>query len=145
MSARSLKPGFGWIEDVEIDFTPRCDDGSLPADSALKKWHSWLMDATQRAYKPMQYNHETGAVLAAQGFVDIREEVIKIPINPWEKDPHQKDVGRWYNLGFTQGLEACSMAPFTRMFGWAREDVIRLTNDVAKEVCSRKIHVYHQV
>lgn len=130
---------------MEIDYTPRCDDGSLPPNSALRKWHDWLMDATERACKPMAYNTETGAVLAAQGFVDIREEVIKIPINPWEKDPHQKDVGRWYNLGMTQGLEACSMGPFTRIFGWNREDVTRLTDDVRKEICSRKIHVYHQV
>lgn len=101
------------------------------------------MEATQQAYKPMQYNHETRAVLVAQGFVDIKEEVIKVPLNPWEKDLHQKDVGRWYNLGMTQGLEACTLGPFTRMFGWSKEDVLRLTNDVKKEICSRKYHVYH--
>lgn len=142
---RSLKPVFGWIEDVEIDFYPRCDDGSLPPNSALQKWHDWLMDATERACKPLRYNHETRAMLAAQGFVDIRDEVIKIPLNPWERDSHQKDIGRWYNLGMTEGMEAASLGPFTRIFNWSRDDVIRLITDVKKEICDRRIHVYHQM
>lgn len=103
------------------------------------------MQATEQACKPLQYNHDTRAVLAAQGFVDIKEEVIKVPLNPWEKDSHQKDIGRWYNLGMTQGLEACSLGPFTRMFRWTKEDVTRLIAEVHKEICSRKIHAYHLV
>lgn len=101
------------------------------------------MEATERACKPLRYNEETRAMLAAQGFVDIREQIIKIPLNPWEGNSHQKDVGRWYNLGMTQGLEAVSLGPLTRMFGWTMEDVVRLTNDVKKEICSRKIHAFH--
>lgn len=84
-------------------------------------------------------------MLAAQGFVDIRDEVIKIPLNPWERDSHQKDIGRWYNLGMTEGMEAVSLGPFTRIFNWSRDDVIRLITDVKKEICDRRIHVYHQM
>jgi len=88
---KHLKPGYGWLEHVEIDMQPRCDDGTLPHDSALLLWHGYLMDAMKRADRPMDYNHNTGHLLRQQGFIDVHEEVIPIPFNPWPKDPHQKD------------------------------------------------------
>ncbi|KAH6711824.1 methyltransferase LaeA [Leptodontidium sp. MPI-SDFR-AT-0119] len=139
---RHLKPQYGWIEHVEIDMEPRCDDGTLPADSSIIQWTRALFDATARAYRPLAYNRETGAMLHAQGFVDIKEEIIKVPLNPWESDPHLKDIGRWYNLGLTQGLEALTIAPLTRMSQWTKEDVDRLIANVKREVCSKKIHAY---
>ncbi|KAH7389151.1 methyltransferase LaeA [Cadophora sp. MPI-SDFR-AT-0126] len=139
---RHLKPNYGWLEHVEIDMEPRCDDGTLPANSSLVQWSRLILDATERAYRPLAYNHETGPMLQRAGFVDIKEEVIKIPLNPWESDPHQKDIGRWYNLGLTQGLEALTTAPLTRMSQWSKADVDRLIADVKREVCSKKFHVY---
>jgi hypothetical protein len=104
-SSRHLKPGFGWLEHVEIDIVPRCDDNTLPANSALVSWANLLLDATARAYRPIAYNTETRAMLERTGFVEIQEQIIKVPLNPWPSDPHLKDIGRWYNLGLTQGLD----------------------------------------
>ncbi|RDW72979.1 S-adenosyl-L-methionine-dependent methyltransferase-18 [Coleophoma cylindrospora] len=139
---RHLKPGYGWMEHVEIDLMPRCDDGSLPSNSALMDWGRYLLDATNRAYKPLAYNTETRADLERQGFVEIQEQVIKVPLNPWPTDPHLKDIGRWYNLGLVQGLEAVSLGPLTRVFGWKKEDVDRLVAEAKKELCSRRYHTY---
>ncbi|KAJ5037185.1 uncharacterized protein L3040_007365 [Drepanopeziza brunnea f. sp. 'multigermtubi'] len=139
---RHLKPGFGWLEHVEIDMAPRCDDHTAPPNSKLVEWTAALMDATARAYRPLTYNHDTGNLLERQGFVDIQEEVIKIPLNPWEKDPHAKDIGRWYNLGLTQGLQALSLGPMTRMLGWTPAQVEALTAEVKREVCAKKHHFY---
>ncbi|CZT00557.1 related to methyltransferase [Rhynchosporium agropyri] len=139
---RHLKPQFGWLEHVEIDMEPRCDDGTLPADSSIIQWTKLLFDATAQAYRPLQYNHRTGAMLQEIGFVDINEQIIKVPLNPWENDPQLKDIGRWYNLGLTQGLDALTTAPLTRMFGWSKVDVDRLVANVKREICSKKLHVY---
>ena len=81
-------------------------------------------------------------MLEGAGFVEIQEQVIQVPMNPWPADPHLKDIGRWYNLGFTEGLEAMTLAPLTRMSGWRKADVDRLVADVKKEVCNRKFHAY---
>lgn len=139
---RHLKPGFGWLEHVEIDMEPRCDDHTAPPNSKFVEWSAALLDATARAYRPLAYNRETGAMLQRQGFVDIQERVIKVPLNPWEKDPHAKDIGRWYNLGLTQGLQALSLGPFTRMLGWEPAQVEALTAEVKREVCAKKFHFY---
>lgn len=139
---RHLKPGSGWMEHVEIDMEPRCDDGTLPPNGALVEWYRYLMDAMRRVNRPMTYNPDTRGMLERTGFTEISEQVIKIPFNPWPSDPHQKDIGRWYNLGLNQGLSALSMAPFTRTFRWSEQDVERVVAGVKKEMCSRKIHVY---
>src|SRR4051794_16672999 len=35
MHCRHLKPGYGYVEQVELDLKPRCDDTTLAPDSAL--------------------------------------------------------------------------------------------------------------
>jgi len=121
---------------------PRCDDGTLPPNSSLINWARFLLDATDRAYRPLAYNVETRAMLERQGFVEIQEQVIKVPLNPWPADPFLKDVGRWYNLGLTQGLEALTLGPLTRMSSWKQADVDRLIADAKREICSKKYHAY---
>ena len=81
-------------------------------------------------------------MLERTGFVEIQEQIIKVPLNPWPADPHLKDIGRWYNLGLTQGLEALTLAPMIRMTHWNRGDVDRLVSEVKREVCSKRFHAY---
>jgi len=130
------------MEQVELDFSPRCDDGTLPANAALYHWARNLTEATERAYKPLAYNTNTRQMLEGQGFVDISEQIVRVPLNPWPTDPHQKDIGRWYNLGLVQGLEALSLGPLTRISSWKKEHVDRLVSDAKKEICAKKYHVY---
>ncbi|KAI9730150.1 MAG: hypothetical protein M1818_008244 [Claussenomyces sp. TS43310] len=139
---RHLKPGYGWMEQVELDLQPRCDDGTVLPDSKLVQWARYLADASERAYKPLLPNPNTRQMLQALQFVDIAEQVIRVPFNPWPADPHQKDIGRWFNLGLVQGLEAFSLGPLTRVFGWKKSDVDRLVADAKVEICSKKYHVY---
>lgn len=143
---RHLKPTYGYIEHVEIDMYPRCDDDSLPRNAVMLQWADYLMSATEGAGKPIAYNTHTRQHLQQAGFVEISEQVIRVPFNPWPSDLHQKDIGRWYNLGLCQGLEALTMGPLTRMLpGWNRERVQKLVTDVAREVCTRKYHVYGEM
>lgn len=146
IKARHLKPGTGWIEHVEIDMEPRCDDYTLPPDSMLTKWYQWLADATHRVSRPIAYEHRTRQLLQAAGFIDIQETVIRVPYNSWPNDPHQKDIGRWYNLGITEGLDALSFAPLTRVYQWDLNAHVRpLLEQVRREICNRKIHAYNNM
>jgi hypothetical protein len=141
-----LKPGTGWIEHVEIDMEPRCDDNTLPAESNLNKWYGWLSDATHRVARPIAYEHRTRQLLQQAGFIDIQETVIRVPYNSWPNDPHQKDIGRWYNLGITEGLEALTAAPLTRVYRWdLNENVRPVLEAVRREICNRKIHAYNNM
>ncbi|KAF2853512.1 methyltransferase LaeA [Plenodomus tracheiphilus IPT5] len=141
-----LKPGTGYVEHVEIDMEPRCDDGTLPADSMLKRWYGWLADATHRVARPIAYEHRTRQLLQQAGFIDIQETVIRVPYNSWPNDPHQKDIGRWYNLGITEGLDALTFAPLTRVYQWDLNTVVRpILDSVRREICNRKFHAYNNI
>lgn len=141
-----LKPGYGWIEQVEIDLEPRCDDGTLPANSPLTQWYGYLQDATQRVSRPIAYQHNTRQMLQAAGFIDIQETIIRAPYNSWPADPHQKDIGRWYNLGITEGLEALSLAPLTRVYQWDAERHVKpMLESVKRQIISKKIHAYNNI
>jgi hypothetical protein len=81
-------------------------------------------------------------MLEQQGFVEIQEQVIKVPFNPWPTDPHMRDIGRWYNLGLSRGVEALTLGPLTRMSGWKKSDVDRLVAEVKRDACVRGYHAY---
>lgn len=120
----------------------RSDDGSLPRNTALLDWLHHLVNATQEACKPMAYNTKTRAMLQYAGFIEVAEQVIRIPFNPWPSDTHEKSIGRWFNLGLCQGLEALTLGPLTRIRGWNREGVDKLVAGVKREICTKKYHVY---
>lgn len=125
---------------------PQCDNHTLAPDSALVKWYNYLADATARVSKPIAYQHNTRQMLQAAGFIDIQETIIRAPYNSWPADPHQKDIGRWYNLGITEGLEAMSMAPFTRVNRWdVARDIKPLCAAVKAQICNKKIHAYNNM
>jgi hypothetical protein len=138
-----LKPGIGHLEQVEIDLEPRCDDGPVP--TRLKEWYEWLADSTYRGGKPLQYPSTAPDILRQQGFVDIKETVIRLPVNPWPADLHGRAMGRWYNLGLCEGLEAISLGPLTRVYGWPAEDVRRLVGEVKGLICDKRNHVYNNL
>jgi hypothetical protein len=141
-----LKPGTGWIEQIEIDMEPKCEDGTLQSDSVIKQWYDYLVDATSRNHRSVAYRHDTKDLLRNAGFIDIEEQIIRAPLNGWPNDPHQKQIGKWYHLGLSEGLEALSLAPFTRLFDWdAEQHVQPLLKEVAKEISKSKIHAYNNM
>jgi hypothetical protein len=87
-------------------------------------------------------SRETMSQLASAGFVDISEQVIRVPFNGWPVDEAEREVGQWFNLGFTMGLEALSLAPLARMRNRTKEEIVDLANKVKMEICTRRVHAY---
>jgi hypothetical protein len=85
-------------------------------------------------------------MLQTAGFIDIQETIVRAPLNGWPSDPHQKTIGRWYNLGLTDGLDALSLAPFTRVNRWNADEHVRpLVKEVKKEIAKSKVHAYNNM
>lgn len=136
----------GFIEQVEIDLQPRCDDGTLPEQSYLVQWYQYLADATNRSNRPIAYQHNTRQMLQQAGFIDIQETMIRAPYTTWPSDPHQKEISKWYNMGISDGLEALSLAAFTRLNHWStQEHIYPLIEQVRREISTRKYHAYNNM
>lgn len=97
----------------------------------------------ERAGRPIDLDrHRIEQQMTRAGLLDFHEEVIEVPINGWPEDAHTREIGRWFNLGLTQGLDALTLGPFTRVLGYAPEQARDLISHVKEEIRSRKIRAY---
>ncbi|KAK3310224.1 S-adenosyl-L-methionine-dependent methyltransferase [Chaetomium strumarium] len=133
----------GYFEQVEIDWNPRSDDGTLRRDAYVVQWASELLEAMDSTGRPLRMDSNlTKQRLADAGFVDIGEEVIQMPLNGWPADPHTREVGRWFNLGMRQACQPLSLAPLCRVHGRTPAEILGLAEKVRTEVFSNNLHAY---
>jgi len=130
---------------VEIDLRPRCDDGTVPDDCILHQWYNTLEEATKRIGKSILLPPNMKETLQIMGFVDIREEVIKLPLNQWSSDPEAQAMALWYNPCFTDCLEPLSLKPFTRSFQWVPDQVSPYLEEVKKASRDTSLHAYNNM
>ena len=137
-----LHPG-GWFEHLEIDFEPRCDNGSLNG-MALPYWYQQLKKATEKLGHPLAHSFQgTVAELHKAGFAEISHYCIRLPLNPWPLGVQSRHIGCWYNLAMTQSIETLSLAPFSRAFGWPLSTIQCLAADVKSEILQTRVHSYN--
>lgn len=137
----NLKPG-GYIELQEGDLFPLSDDGTLAEDHALYRWCRLLLEASERFGRPYMEVPKLREVLKEVGFADVSMRLEKWPSNSWPRDVKYKELGMWNGENMTIGLEAFSMAPFTRAHGWTKEEVEDFLVDVRNDIWDRSIHAY---
>jgi hypothetical protein len=84
-------------------------------------------------------------LMEEQGFVDVREEKFIWPIGAWPRDPHLKDLGRWGERNWSEGIEGWVMALYTRLLGWTYAEVQAFVRDLRNVIKNRGNHFYHEV
>lgn len=94
----ALKPG-GWFESVDTTvkyFTDGPNGRPLPdnPESALFQWCKLGSEAVEKVGRPFAINDDLAGWLKEAGFVNVTEEVYKVPCGLWAK---KKEIGR-YNL-----------------------------------------------
>ncbi|KXH46149.1 hypothetical protein CSIM01_11053 [Colletotrichum simmondsii] len=145
----NLTPG-GYLELQEVDVGPSCDDGTLdPTTSALARYCALLHDASVMLGRPYQEIPKLADLMRGPevGFVDVEVRVFKWPTNGWpaadtEEGRKLKELGVWSGENIVAGLQGFAMAPFTRAFGWSKEDVDAFLVGVRNEMRDESIHAY---
>ncbi|CAP61830.1 uncharacterized protein PODANS_5_2670 [Podospora anserina S mat+] len=131
-----------YTEVHDIDFFIRCDDGTLPPDSPLAKWHELMHDAANKAGFPLDAINRVPDMMAEAGYVDIVARQVKWPINTWPRDPKHKELGKWAHENFSWGCESMSLALFTRVLRWSADEVRIFMASVRKDLRDRRLHAY---
>ncbi|KAJ9137108.1 S-adenosyl-L-methionine-dependent methyltransferase [Pleurostoma richardsiae] len=132
----------GYLEVHDIDFVIRCDDETLPPDSALALWHDYMHSAAATAGFPLDAISHVPEMMRAAGFTDVTAKPIKWPINTWPRDPRHKELGHWAMENFSWGCESMSLALFTRALGWSADEVRVFMARVRQDLRNRKMHAY---
>ncbi|GKT86919.1 methyltransferase domain-containing protein [Colletotrichum tofieldiae] len=85
-------------------------------------------------------------MLGDAGFEDVQEKREKWPISPWlERDPKPRELGIWSRAGTMDGVEAMSLALFTRVLGWSQAETLVFCAGVREELRKQKVHAYFNV
>ena len=76
-------------------------------------------------------------------FDNVKSTERLAPMSPWPKDKRLKEIGRVMMVQYLEmGLEAYTLALFTRYGGWEEEPLKHLIAKVKEEATSRKFHLY---
>ncbi|KAI9803870.1 MAG: hypothetical protein M1825_001750 [Sarcosagium campestre] len=140
---RYTKPG-GWMECQEIYTSLFCDDGTMPEDWAFLDWTKTQDAAFMKLGRPLRTANKIKRWMQEAGFVDVHEEVFRVPINSWPREQRLKDIGKFNLLSLLDGLQAFTVAAFSRAFGWTKDEIEVYLVNVRNSMKDRNVHSYHK-
>ncbi|KAF4812960.1 putative methyltransferase tdiE [Colletotrichum siamense] len=140
----NLVPG-GYVELQEGEIHLKSDDDTLPADSDLAKYADLIQEAAEKAGRKWQDIRDVKAMMIEIGFVDVELYCYKWPINDWPKEEYYKVLGTYNCENTSNACEAMSMALFTRVLGWSRDEVNVFLINVRKDLRNRAYHAYFPI
>lgn len=133
------------MESQEFYPSIYCDDGTMPADWPMLKWAKLHDEAAMNMGRPLRIANKMKRWYQEQGFVNVREEVYKIPINSWPKDPQFKLIGKFHERNLLDGLQGLSLAFFHRGLGWTKDEIEVYLVNVRKALQDRSVHAYQKM
>lgn len=90
---------------LDICFPMASDDDTIPKDSALHKWYTLALEASQKLGRFIGSAALYKTQLEEAGFVDVVQTIYKWPMNRWPKDKRYKELGMLCFLHPFQSLE----------------------------------------
>lgn len=136
----NIKPG-GWAEFIDLDLTWTSPDGSLRAEHAGKKFNNVFIKTCQDTGIEACPGLYLEGWMKDAGFQNIHTERFVLPVGTWPKDKTLKEVGAWNFLQINEGLEAFTLALFTREAGYSVDEVKVICANIRKEIKDPKMHV----
>ncbi|KAK0249372.1 hypothetical protein LTR01_002767 [Friedmanniomyces endolithicus] len=149
---RYLKPCTGRIELVLLDWTPRAHSHAADFPRSARRMRDWYDDlctATSHLGFPVAYRADTGALLESAGFVDVCEEVVRIPLCKDLATPHEQEIAMCFRAGMSdsaaQAYQGMAMQPFTQVLGYTPERVFEVCELVARIPWHGEVRLYHDL
>ena len=97
-----------------MSVVPTSDDGSITEDSILDWWGKITIQAGDVMGKDFRIHKQIKDYLDVAGFEDVVELSYKAPIGSWGESPRLKEIGRWNQVHWQEGIEGWSLALLTK-------------------------------
>ncbi|KAF8429589.1 S-adenosyl-L-methionine-dependent methyltransferase [Tirmania nivea] len=133
----NLRPG-GWIELQEYSTQVRHPDPNVSPrsnGSIIAKWEALFNEASMKSGRPpgIVVTENIQRELLKAGFVDVRQEVLMLPLGAWHPRREMKELGSYGLLNMLDGVEGFTLRLFTKYLGWSEHQCTRLIEDVRNE------------
>ena len=135
-----LKPG-GTLEIAEGRANQWYAHDTVKEDSFTYKWlMEWRKLSVQLQFDVFP---KLKGMVEQLPFENIQVTEKLTPMTPWPKDKRLKEIGRVMMVQFLEmGLEAYTLALFTRFGGWNELELKALIAQVKEEYKTQKMHLY---
>ncbi|KAI8648171.1 hypothetical protein NCS57_01484900 [Fusarium keratoplasticum] len=138
---RHLTPG-GYIEFQAANPRWMSDDGTADKAENAQNWLKILLEGSVKFGKPLEIAVDWKEKMEKAGFVDVQQEVRKMPIGAWPKDPKLKEMGRYQGIQQIQAVESYTPRLFSTVLGWTEEEIQVYVAKVRKDLKDPSIHLY---
>ncbi|KAF4460595.1 demethylmenaquinone methyltransferase [Fusarium albosuccineum] len=136
-----LAPG-GYVEFQATYARFLSDDDTAKEATNAQFWLKTLIDGLAQFGKPLDCAIGWKDKLEAAGCVDVQQEIRKVPVGSWPKDPKLKELSRFQGIQQMKAVESYTPAVFGRILGWSNEGTQVLIAKVRKELTNPKVHLY---
>jgi SAM-dependent methyltransferase len=140
-SFRALKPG-GYFELSGSLPVISSDDGTHIPNSAFEEMAQVYFDMGDRIGASGKAPLSWKTQLEEAGFENVVEKVLKIPTNPWPKDPRMKKIGAFELSHFRDGISNVFARGYTQILGGDPLYFEILMARAKAEVSNRRMHTY---
>ncbi|PGH17407.1 hypothetical protein AJ80_04863 [Polytolypa hystricis UAMH7299] len=137
----SLKPG-GWVEIQEVEGWVQSEDGTENRAPTVMEWQERINEASDKFGKRYNIAAEQKQRMIDAGFVDVKDDVFKVPIFPWPKNHRLKIIGKYYHEQLVDGIEAYSAELFSRVFSMTEVELQVWVAKVVDELTNSGAHLY---
>ncbi|KAI8284289.1 Secondary metabolism regulator LAE1 [Colletotrichum sp. SAR 10_98] len=141
----NLNPG-GWAEFQDMSVEYYSDDGSYKPEHFTYKWNQTFVQTLKAIGRdPAPGPQLEGWVRGHGGFNNVAHQKFKVPIGPWAKKRHYKDIGLLNLAQVLEGLEGFSLKLFCGVLGKSNEEVQSLLAGVRNELKTNAFHALFDI
>ncbi|TKA41623.1 hypothetical protein B0A54_06511 [Friedmanniomyces endolithicus] len=119
------------------------------ATRRMRDWYDDLKTATTHLGFPIAYRQDTGALLHSAGFVDVCEEIVRIPLCKDTGSKYDEEIAMCFRGGMSdpagQAYQGMAMQPFTQVLGYTPERVFEACELVARIPYYGEVRLYHDL
>ncbi|CAI7633980.1 unnamed protein product [Penicillium palitans] len=137
----NLNPN-GWFEIASFDVNTYSDDGTHLGATNLLLSIKHMHESSRMFGKDMTSSSSWKDRMKKAGFVNVKEDVFKLPQSPWPKDPKLKELGRYHQLNMLEAMPIYTYALFSRVLGWTRAEIEGLLAGIRMELRDTSYHLY---
>ncbi|WEW61789.1 hypothetical protein PRK78_007285 [Emydomyces testavorans] len=141
---KHLSPG-GYLELQSSEANIFSDDGTIERAVTARQWRNILVLSSKKFGKRLGVEDGWKKQMEQAGFVDVVDQVFKVPFRPWPKDPKLKELGLWQSKHINEAIESYSLALFTRVLGWTVEELDVLLTGVRNDFADPHSHLYGRI
>ncbi|KAJ4250119.1 hypothetical protein NW762_011929 [Fusarium torreyae] len=137
----NLSPG-GYFEVQAVYPRFLSDDDTAKLAEDAQFWMDNICKGAEKFGKPLDSAPLWLEKLKAVGFVEVQQEVRKLPFGSWPRDPTLKEIGRHAIIQEEQLIDSYTPGIFSRVLGWEEEAIRVLIAKVKKDLNNPAIHLY---